>query len=449
MAAGLLAFGIGQGVVGAQQEMLDVEELEAEQPSLPEFAGERINLETCIARALGQRQGEWGYQVAALDSQAINPALRYIPFVQAEDLFGPLPEKNDFSNIGIVNFAKVTVGIPVFDFGRSASFYKAAFGRARVEDQFVRGNEMKEVVEVTQLYYGLLLAKESLAILYETQNKVKDYQEKLQARFDRKRREVSRADLLQLEVDLLKIEQKISQAENERDNAYQALALKIGFDRGKTFDIEERFLRPLPVRLKNLEEYQKLAVENRPEISALNIGMGAREAQVEAEKKALYPGLFLGGFFEYGKSTAREYDDNFNFTRGGAGVSVRWNFDFATTQSKVKSARSEYLKLVEQQRLALPAIELDVTRAYRQAARMKEEVERGKRARKLTRALLFFTKSNWDIGVGDPVKLKDALIRFNEARFDHLKSIFEFNVACAKLSQAVGEKFSPASFQKI
>ena len=53
---------------------------------------------------------------------------------------------------------------------------------------------------------------------------------------------------------------------------------------------------------------------------------------------------------------------------------------------------------------------------------------------------MLFAKSNWDIGVGDSVKLKDALIRFNEARFNHMKSIFDFNVAVAKLSQAVGSE---------
>jgi len=93
---------------------------------------------------------------------------------------------------------------------------------------------------------------------------------------------------------------------------------------------------------------------------------------------------------------------------------------------------------LEQRRLALPAIQLDVTRAYLEAARSKEEVELGRQASKIGRALMFFAKSNADIGIGDSIRLKNALIRFNEARFEHLRSIFDFNVAVAKLSQAVG-----------
>ena len=92
-----------------------------------------------------------------------------------------------------------------------------------------------------------------------------------------------------------------------------------------------------------------------------------------------------------------------------------------------------------QQRLVLPAIRLDVSKAYRDTSRSFEEINRGKKARKIGRALLFFAKSNKDIGIGNPVQMKDALIKFNEARFSHVKSIFDYNVSLAKLSQAVGE----------
>ena len=414
----------------------DAKEVKAKSQSK---GGEKYTLDQCIDLTLKQKNLEWHYQIEAFRGDIIRATWSALPTIQIQELFGPIPNK-EWDEVGILNRVKLTAGYPVYDFGRTKNYRTAATERLRVEQKETEKAALSEIVEVVQLYYGLLFARESLNILNDAHEKVDNYRQQIEKKYKKRSGSFTRADLLNMSYEVLKIEREISRTSMELNNAFNALALKMGFDSQPDFDIEDRFLKPLPYDLKKLEEYQKLAVNKRPEIAMLDSGIEARKSLVTAEKMGFLPAFFVGGFVENGVTTQRTDNTDLNFTEGGIGLALNWDFDFNKTKGKMQSANSEYQKLLQQKRLALPAIQLDVTRAYREAERTKEDVERNRKARKIGRALMFFAKSNWDIGVGDSVKLKDALIRFNEARFNHMKSIFDFNVAVAKLSQAVGSE---------
>lgn len=406
-----------------------------------------LSLQECLSMAIQNRSPEWNYGIDAYKAQAQQAQRTWIPRINVEDQLGALPDEG-WHGFGVLNRVKANAGIPIYDFGRTHKYFEAASGRVEVETKGLEKNRAQETVEVVQLYYGLLLARESLNILYDARGKVAKYRDQMEKKESKKSTKANHAELLQVRYEMLKLDNQIAQAEMQQANAYAALSVKLGFPKAEGFDIEDRFLRPVKLNLENLDGYQNLARTKRPEVTMLERGIEARKALVEAEQRAFFPAFLLGGFFEQSVSSVRTYDIGLNYKRGGLGLMMNWVFDYNATEAKIKSARSEYFKLLEQQRQALPAIQLDVTRAYRETTRLKEQVERGKEARKIGRALLFFAKSNWDIGIGDPLKMKDALIRFNEARFDHLKSIFDFNVAVAKLSQAVGEDLFSVSSER-
>lgn len=410
---------------------------------LPLSSHKVVDLQGCVQLALRNRAPEWYYQVEAQKGAVLESAFSFIPRIDVEAVLGPAPSDADFFDFGVLNYFKVQAGIPLYDFGRRHNYHQAALRRVQVEKNSVELMEIHEVLDVIRLYYGVVFGRETLNVLYDAREKVYRYRDQIEAKYKKRPGDVSRADVLAMRLDVLKLENQIAEAEEKGANAFDALALKIGFDRGEKFDVEDRFLRPVKNPLKSLEDYHELAKLQRPELSMLEIGIEARKYALSAEKRSLLPAFFLGGFVENSSATSVQFDNDLNFTQGGVGLGLKWGFDWNQNRGKVKVARSEYMKLVEQQRMALPAIELDVTRAYREATRRQGSLRRGRKARKISRALMFFAKSNWDIGVGDPLKLKDALIRFNEARFQHLQAIFDFNVAMAKLNQSVGQKFLP------
>ena len=76
------------------------------------------------------------------------------------------------------------------------------------------------------------------------------------------------------------------------------------------------------------------------------------------------------------------------------------------------------------------------------------EVELPSAARRAARALLVTTLSNFNLGVGEAKDVFDGLGLYMRIVSDYYKTIRDYNIAAARLTQATGQEVTALSYRR-
>ncbi|WP_179131101.1 TolC family protein, partial [Candidatus Entotheonella palauensis] len=167
-----------------------------------------------------------------------------------------------------------------------------------------------------------------------------------------------------------------------------------------------------------------------------------------------FPAIFLAGGFEYSVAPNRDDQDSpfandFNFFSGpGIALGLRWQLDFWQTRAKVAERAAQVQQLNAQKEAALSGIALDVERRYLEVKEFQQKVSSAQRARKAARALLVTTLANFNLGIGEGKDVFEGLGLYNRIVGDYYKTLRNFNIAAARLTQATGQEVTVADTQR-
>lgn len=409
-----------------------------------------LDLDDCIERALAFNRAikAEGYAVRKAKARYGEADIIGRPILEYEHLLGPVPkdvskatESFFTGDITILNRSKIGLGIPLATFGKIDRAKKLANQGIEAAEEGKVKKTSEVVYKVKQIYYGILLARETKRLL-ESAYKQSDKE-------IRKREEKGRTDpveLLKLKIFRSDMDKKTLEANNREILALEALRTLIGLDGAQSFDVKRTRLRPLSRKLEKFDHYQQVAYQQRADVKLLRIGLRSSRLNYELEKRRYAPDLGMGGFFEIGRAPGVEgltadddFNDPFNFTRAGVGLRLEGKFDLGGRTAKIRQAEADMLKAEVQGDLALQGIMLEVKKAYLNVQSAERELERAEETSKLARQLLFLTQSNFDIGLSEAKDLIDAISQFLLTRGEYFKAVFDLNVAFAELDQKVDE----------
>lgn len=410
----------------------------------------RLSLDDCVQRALvyNPELQVADYSIDAAGEKKNEASRIGYPVLDYEYNLAPVPKdvgkamESFFSgDISVLNKFKLGVGVPINTFGKVKTGKSLADTGIAAEKEKKVQKKGDIVLKVKQLYYGILLAQEAGRLLESAHDGI--------AKQIKKREDEGGSDpteLLKLRLFLADVEKKMEDGDKKEILAREALRVTLGLDPSTRFDLASDKLRPVSFKMQSFEEYKKQAWERRSDLKLLEMGYQAKEKQVKLEKRLMAPNLGVGAFFEIGRApgvtgvtTTDDFSDPFNFTRAGIGLQLKGQLDLHTGLSKVRQAKSELYKVEVQKELAQDGVDLDVKDAFLDVRNTKLDMERAEEAGKLSRQLLFLTQSNYDIGLAEPKDLIEALSGFLQTRGQYFESVFNFNVAVAKLAQKTGE----------
>lgn len=414
-------------------------------------AGElmRLTLAECLQRALIYQPelqvADYSIEVAKEKKTEVS-RLGY-PILDYEYNLAPAPRdvgnalESFFSgDLTVFNRFRLGVGIPIHTFGKVKTGKELAEKGIQAELERKEQKKTEIVLKVKQLYNGILLGREVGRLLRSARNGVNDEIVKRETEGGK-----DPAELLKLKLFRAELEKRMEEGDKKVILAKEALRVQLGIDPAVRFDLATGKLRPVARRAGSFEEYRREALEQRSDLKLLEIGYEAKAKQVKLEKRLMTPNLGFGGFFEIGRApgvsgvtTTDDFSDPFNFTRAGLGFQLKGQFDFHTSFSKVRQARSELYKIDVQRELAEDGVELEVKEAFLDVRNTKLDMDRAEEAGKLSRQLLFLTQSNYDIGLAEPKDLIDALSGFLQSRGQYFEAVFNYNVAVAKLDNKIG-----------
>ncbi len=338
---------------------------------------------------------------------------------------------------------------PLFTFGRLSGLSKAAaFGVEADEANLVREKEGIRL-QVRRLYWGLVLGKELLALVQGMEKELTKAETKIEEKLDEGSEEVTQTDLYKIQIFRYEINKRLREARDNLELGRASLRTTLGLDPAVDFDVETQYLDPLPVELDSLAVYLEWARLSRPELLQLRAGIQARHALVRVARAEYYPQLFLGGKISYNFAKDRFDPRNpfvynpFNYFRPGIVLGFNLNLNFLQTRDKVRVAQAEYRLLAQKENLLEHGIKLEIQKTYTEALRAQANLQDSRRALRSSDNWLRATTMTWDIGVGDVGDLIDAYKANGVMKTEHLKNIFDFNVAIARLSKVTGRDLYP------
>jgi outer membrane protein TolC len=331
---------------------------------------------------------------------------------------------------------EVTFRQPVFLWGRVYNLNKQAkegIGASRSSAQKIE-NEL--LFRVNKHYQQVLLAKDGFELATETEIRFKTLRDIIEALYNAGAENVLKLDLLEVEAYLGLVRAKL--AETEKSMALSKAALKqvIGLDDDVRLDVQEE-TQTIEYIDAGLEEAIHQAFLNRPEFDELNHGIDAKRFDIKATRAENRPKIIVDSAFEHNLDNKNYLEpDPFDFRLSViADIPL---FDGLETRSKVNQKKHELEKLKQKQRQLEQGIVLEVTDAILSLEEAKKKVEATQQAVDSAVENRVLSRQSFELEIIDSKKVIEAQLLEAKVKTEYLISIYNYNVAKAKLDKVMG-----------
>jgi outer membrane protein, heavy metal efflux system len=239
-----------------------------------------ITLDQAVDLALTHNHALQATRTAIEQSQAmeITANLRPNPVLQADSQFIPIFNPNQFSADTLDNTQQFDIGVGyLFERGHKrqrrlqAARDQTAMTRSQVADA-----ERGLIFNVGQQFIGVLLAESNLQF---AQQDLKSFQQTVNIGEERyKAGDISEGDFLKIKLQLLQFQTDLSSAQLAKVQALASLRALLGYDAVPAdYDVIGD-LTYEPVK-GNQEDFELLALHNRPDLRAADEGITAAKSQ--------------------------------------------------------------------------------------------------------------------------------------------------------------------------
>lgn len=418
-----------------------------------------LSLEQCVARALASAP-ELGEAQAdiALSSAKLAEAKGYrYPQIDFLGLTGPVPKArgdqvdspdkiNDTDQLTWFGRGDVTLVQPIYTFGKISHNMSAAGHGIEVEKarQEQRRNEV--ALKVKEYYYGVLLARELKQLLGEVRDDLTRARDKAKKLLDQNSSNVEEADLYKLDAFSGEVGKYMAEATKGETLALAALKAKIGVPPETNLELADARLLRVESPMGDLTGYLAQAKVRRPEFRQVSEGLQARKELVSAAKAARYPDIFLGANLSAAHSAGRDkvtnpwVPDQFRHFWGGVALGLKWKLDFGITSAKVSQEQAQYDRLISTKYFAEENIPLQIRKYYDEGVEAATSMEATRGGYENSKKWAVTAIANFDFGIGPAKEIFDSLQQYAKMRGAYYQSVYNYNLALANLSYAVGDQ---------
>jgi outer membrane protein len=459
--AGIRSFGIA-AFVGTLPRALAALTLAAVLLLLPArapAAQKVLSLKECVALALAHAP-ELGEAQADIElvGGKLDEAKGYrFPTVDFLGLTGPVPGArgnqvsspdsiNSTRRIGWFERGDLTIVQPIYTFGKISHSMSAAKHGIEVEKARKEQKRNEIVVKVKEYYYGVLLARDAKALLDEVRGDLGRAHDKGKKLLDQGSANVEEADLYKLDAFSGEVAKYQAEAAKGETLALAALKARIGVPPETELELSDARLLRVGEPLGELNRYLERAKVTRPEFKQVSEGLLARQELVAAARAARYPDFFLGATFSAAYASARDKVDNpwvpdeFKHVWGGVALGLKWKLDFGISSAKVSQEQAQYNRLVSTKAYAEENIPLQISKYYQEGVEAASSMDATRSGYENSKKWAVTALANFDFGIGPAKEIFDSLQQYAKMRGAFFQSIYNYNLALANLSYAVGDE---------
>lgn len=369
-----------------------------------------------------------------------------VPRARGDHLFSPDKTDGD-TPYGIFQSAQLRIIQPIYTFGLIRGLREAARNGVRVRQEGLRLKKADIVLKVHEYYYGVVAAREVRNLLLDTRETLRRARKKLTALIEADKGE--EIDLFKLDAFAGELEKGLHEAEKNEALALEALKFATGRPREAEVDVADRRIAPDPRPIQNLPVYQEMSLRLRPEIEQLEAGLKARRALIKVERSKLWPQIFVAVIGSVANADNRTdirnpfIVDQFNheFITGVFGI--KWSINFGIARGRVAEARAELQKLQYTRQKARRGIPVQVQKAFLELMEARKNIIATEKSYRAGRKWTVAAVANFDLGVGPPKDIFEALAQHVKMRVANFQAIYNHNISVARLEHAAGSLVSP------
>ncbi|MCP5176774.1 MAG: TolC family outer membrane protein [Moraxellaceae bacterium] len=314
--------------------------------------------------------------------------------------------------------------------------YQKAKALSSVNEANYRFEQQQQVLRVSEAYFNVLRAQETLASAKAEEAALKRQLEQSQKRFEVGL--IAKTDVLEAQAQLdgsvaARISQEVGLA-----SAKEAFAAIIGNDAGELSRLRDDFVVTTP-QPNNADEWVKLAQEKNPQLATARFNQQAAEKAVEEQQAGYRPTIdFVAAVSDRDNGNSPLAAQNARAI--SAGIEMQWPiYTGGRTSSAVKQASygrdaareqvtSVQRQLTTQTRTAFLNVSAD---SYRVAARQQ--------AVKSAEAALAATKAGYDVGTRNIVDVLLAERNVHAAKRDYANARYDYVINTVKLRASSGQ----------
>ncbi len=290
------------------------------------------------------------------------------------------------------------------------------------------------VFNVKQAYYGVLLAKQFLAI---TKSSLQNAEENLaNLRAYHKQGLTSDYDLMQAEVTVENIRPKIYELENTYNDALNKLKLLLGLEQSIQITITGE-IKYIPAVIPDKEDAVEAAMSSNYDISSMQVKRLVDEEFVALDRSEYWPQLAAFGNFTYAGSSDKWDFQNYNSTTVGLSLSMNL-FKGGRTSNRVEQSLIGLRQTEEQIEDLKDFITTEIKNTISNIERVKTQIEAIERNVDLAQKTYDIAKVRYSEGTGTQLELKNANLELETARINRLQAVHDYIIAVANLNKLMG-----------
>ena len=343
--------------------------------------------------------------------------------------------QNIFSGYNNDNLAKIAFSQSIYSGGANMANFKQAKLSLDVQQETLRAKKMDVEFDAKRLYYGLLLAYETLRIAQDALDQAIAHYENVKQMY--KHGIASRFDLLQSGVQVSLLEPNVVKAKNEIDSLKADLNKLLARQVDFPIDIKEKLAYSF-IGIKE-NEFLKTAYLRRPEMKLKSLGIDIDKWEIQMAKSGYRPTVDLLGSISY---RSNSLGNMFNSRQQNWNAQVSVNipiFEGFSTKAKVDAARARYAQakidkdnLVDQIAVEVRKACLNLKEAASIIRSQKDNVQEAKEA-------LRIAEVSYQNGVAINLDVLDSQVSLAQIQTNLASGIYDYLMAQAYLDRSIGK----------
>jgi outer membrane protein TolC len=245
---------------------------------------------------------------------------------------------------------------------------------------------------------------------------------------------LARNDLLAAQLQTSNIELSVLDAENNRKIANVNMNLMLGLPE-TTFLIIDSSSFEKTISIKNLEEYEQLALQNRKDILALAFRKKASTSGIAAAKAEMYPSVALTAGY-----VAADIPHLLTITNAVTfGVGIKYNLgSLWKSKSTIKQAQARETEIAANQAQLDDAVRLHVNQDYENLLLSRKKIDVYKKAVLQATENYRITKNKYDNNLVNTSELLDANVSLLQSKINLAVAKADVLLAYNKLLETAG-----------
>jgi len=305
-------------------------------------------------------------------------------------------------------------------------------------EQDYRKDKSDLVYNIRNVYWMLFKANEFKKVIDENVEQMKTHLKDVQNFYDQGI--VTKNEVLKVEVQLSNVQVLQVDAKNNVQLAMIGLNSTIGLPLNTSIALSSEVTMQ-ENKYDDLQVLVSRALQNRPDIKSMEKKIEAGESAVTLARSGWYPQVFLSGNYTYARPNSRifpvldKFKDTWDVTLS-ASLDI-WNW--GTTIYQTEQAKTQLAQIQDGFAQMKDGVTLEVTQNYLNVGQAKEKIGVAEKGIGQAEENYRITNEKFKSGLALNSDLIDAEAALLQAKFNHIQSMIDYELADARLQKAIGQ----------